>query len=100
MSFCAQKFSGYGKAALSPSTDAQPALQPFLLVWNYCYSLEKISSLYGTERLFFPDFFGAKIEVTALIIHLRLLNLFLSLAEECRKEPEVSCQNWTNSIIL
>lgn len=52
------------------------------------------------DSSFLTDFCGTKFEVNALIVHLRWLNLFLSLAEECRKEPEMSCQIQTNSIIL
>lgn len=52
------------------------------------------------DSSFLTDFCGAKFEVNALIVHLRWLNLFLSLAEECRREPEMSCQIQTNSIIL
>lgn len=98
MPFCAQKFSGYSKVVLSPFTDTQPVMLPSLLVWNYCYTLEKCMGL--KDSSFLTDFLRAKMEVNALIIHLRWLNLFLSLAEECRREPEMSCQIWTNSIIL
>lgn len=35
------------QGCIVPSTDAQPAMLPSLLVWNYCHILEIISSMYG-----------------------------------------------------